>query len=188
MNARTQDSQTLISLAARNLPRYTSYPTAPHSKPLAAEDYEAWLGAIPPGLDHSLYLHVPFCAQMCWYCGCHTKVVGRYQPVADYAGSLFKEAALVTAALPPGPRASSWRTRGWGSSLTRIIHQYPVEGHDTPHPAVLFSIRPSQRSADYACAVRIEKIPTWHDVSRPSPRILVNNAGNPRSSPGFVAR
>ena len=101
------------------MPRYTSYPTAPHFHPgVTAETYLGWLGGLPSTARLSLYLHVPFCAQMCWYCGCHTKVVRRYQPVADYAGSLLKEAALVADALPPGPRVLQLH---WGGGTPTML-------------------------------------------------------------------
>ena len=87
-------------LAARygqeRLPRYTSYPTAPHfSGAVGSEDYAQWLAAIPPNATASLYLHVPFCRSMCWYCGCHTKLARRDEPIAVYVGALRREFELV---------------------------------------------------------------------------------------------
>ncbi|KPF66141.1 coproporphyrinogen III oxidase [Bosea sp. AAP35] len=74
------------------LPRYTSYPTAPH---FAAEvdggQYGRWLGELAPGTKGSLYLHIPFCRAMCWYCGCHTSVALRDPPIADYLALLRRE-------------------------------------------------------------------------------------------------
>lgn len=88
----------------RAVPRYTSYPTAPHWQPgVAAETYRDWLAAIGDGDQCSLYFHVPFCAAMCWFCGCHTKIVNRYRPVADYAAVLRQEVALVAGAIPEVP-------------------------------------------------------------------------------------
>lgn len=85
-------------LAERKVPRYTSYPTAPHfSAEIDAETYAAWLAALAPGATLSLYLHVPFCAKLCHYCGCHTKEVRRDAPIAAYAELLAQEIALVAA-------------------------------------------------------------------------------------------
>ena len=101
------------------VPRYTSYPTAQHFHPgIKAETYLDWLGGLAPDARLSLYLHVPFCAQMCWYCGCHTKVVRRYEPIADYAGSLAQEAAMVAAALPEGPRVVQVH---WGGGTPTML-------------------------------------------------------------------
>ncbi|NYZ17272.1 oxygen-independent coproporphyrinogen III oxidase [Azospirillum sp. RWY-5-1] len=93
------------SLLARydglRVPRYTSYPTSPHFSPnVAADAYRGWLGELTPAQAGSLYLHVPFCKRMCWYCGCHTKIVARYQPVAEYLELMRREVAMVADAIP----------------------------------------------------------------------------------------
>lgn len=88
----------------RAVPRYTSYPTAPHWQAGVADDtYRDWLAAVAESDTCSLYFHVPFCAAMCWFCGCHTKIVNRYRPVADYAAVLRQEVALVAGAIPRAP-------------------------------------------------------------------------------------
>jgi oxygen-independent coproporphyrinogen III oxidase len=78
------------------LPRYTSYPTAPHFSPAIGEnEYRSWLKSISLQQPASLYLHVPFCRSMCWYCGCHTSVTRRDEPIATYAAGLRAEAQCV---------------------------------------------------------------------------------------------
>ena len=78
------------------LPRYTSYPTAPHFSPAVGEEnYRSWLKSVPVREPASIYLHVPFCRSMCWYCGCHTSVTKRDDPIATYAAGLRTEARLV---------------------------------------------------------------------------------------------
>ncbi|MCB9990453.1 MAG: oxygen-independent coproporphyrinogen III oxidase [Rhodospirillales bacterium] len=78
------------------VPRYTSYPTAPHFEPVSGqEQYEDWLAALDQDSALSLYIHVPFCPRMCHYCGCHTKVTRRYAPVEDYIHLLMREAAIL---------------------------------------------------------------------------------------------
>ncbi|MCL2714353.1 MAG: oxygen-independent coproporphyrinogen III oxidase [Alphaproteobacteria bacterium] len=84
------------SYGEERLPRYTSYPTAPHFSPAVnAEVYGQWLGEIPAGLSASLYLHVPFCREMCWYCGCHTQIVRRDDLIESYRATLVDEIELV---------------------------------------------------------------------------------------------
>lgn len=83
------------------VPRYTSYPTAPHFHDgVDAETYAAWLSGEEDDAPLSLYLHIPFCDRLCWYCGCHTKQVRRYDPVATYVDALIAEIALVAHCLP----------------------------------------------------------------------------------------
>ena len=78
------------------LPRYTSYPTAPHFSPaIGEENYRSWLKSMPVREPASIYLRVPFCRSMCWYCGCHTSVTKRDDPIATYTAGLRTEARLV---------------------------------------------------------------------------------------------
>jgi oxygen-independent coproporphyrinogen-3 oxidase len=80
------------------LPRYTSYPTAPKfGDGTTSLDYADWIGRIGAN-PASLYLHIPFCRSMCWYCGCHTTITERDQPILDYLEVLHKELELVSAA------------------------------------------------------------------------------------------
>lgn len=85
-----------LVLAERAVPRYTSYPTAPHfSEAVRADTVERWLGEIAPETELSLYLHVPYCREICLYCGCATKATRRQEPVDKYLDVLLKEIALV---------------------------------------------------------------------------------------------
>ncbi len=89
-----------IQYALANIPRYTSYPTAPHFGPLAAREYQAWLAEVPADSALSLYLHVPFCHALCWYCGCHATVTRNAGRIDRYAAALMAEAALLARAVP----------------------------------------------------------------------------------------
>lgn len=87
------------ALAEQTVPRYTSYPTAPHFNPSVGPDvYAAWLAELPRAATLSLYLHVPYCAELCNYCGCHTKITQRRDPVESYADRLLDEIALLAKA------------------------------------------------------------------------------------------
>ena len=90
----------LLHFAAVNVPRYTSYPTAPHfNARIGSERYAAWLSALPADATLSLYLHVPFCAELCLYCGCNTKAVRKREPVDRYLRSLIAEIELTASHL-----------------------------------------------------------------------------------------
>ncbi len=78
------------------LPRYTSYPTTPvFDAEIGEGRYGQWLQQIAADAKASLYIHVPFCRAMCWYCGCHTTVSRRDPPVLTYLAAVEREAALV---------------------------------------------------------------------------------------------
>jgi oxygen-independent coproporphyrinogen-3 oxidase len=93
-------SQQLIEkYGEARLPRYTSYPTAPLFSPnIGPAQYLDWIRSARPDESTSLYLHIPFCRSMCWYCGCHTTITERDQPILDYLDVLSREIRLVGAA------------------------------------------------------------------------------------------
>ena len=82
--------------AEQKVPRYTSYPTAPHFHANVDHTvYSDWLSQIPSDATLSLYLHVPFCTSLCIYCGCHTQVARRKDPLRDYVSLLGRELELI---------------------------------------------------------------------------------------------
>lgn len=93
----------LIAKYDRPVPRYTSYPTAPHfNGGVDGAVFAGWLAALPEAEPLSLYIHVPFCGQMCWYCGCNTQIVARYQPIADFVATLLNEIEMLGRQLAAG--------------------------------------------------------------------------------------
>ncbi len=82
--------------AEQKVPRYTSYPTAPHfHSDVDRTVYSDWLSRIPANAALSLYIHVPFCTSLCIYCGCHTHVARRKDPLRDYVSLLRRELELI---------------------------------------------------------------------------------------------
>jgi oxygen-independent coproporphyrinogen-3 oxidase len=87
-----------LALAERAAPRYTSYPTSPHfSREIGDETARAWLSALPEDATLSLYFHVPFCSEICAFCGCHTKALRQDAPLTAYKETLLREIELVAA-------------------------------------------------------------------------------------------
>ncbi|HVJ40603.1 MAG TPA: oxygen-independent coproporphyrinogen III oxidase [Dongiaceae bacterium] len=115
--------QALISTYDRPVPRYTSYPTAPHFHGgIGHAEYVRWLQDCDAGHPLSLYLHVPYCRQMCWYCGCHTKIVARQEPVDQFVASLHAEIDLVADILQA--RQAARRPVGqihWGGGTPNVM-------------------------------------------------------------------
>lgn len=95
------------------VPRYTSYPTAPHFSALDAAEYTAQLAALPQEGAVSAYIHIPYCREMCWYCGCHTQATRKYAPVEDYVSILQREMRML--ADITGPRRINHIHFGGGS-------------------------------------------------------------------------
>ena len=111
-------NEILLKYDAR-VPRYTSYPTAPHfGAAVDAGVYRSWLAGIAVETPLSLYLHVPFCSHLCWFCGCQTSVVNRYEPVASYLKLLQTEIDLVSRALGSGRPVSHVH---WGGGSPDIL-------------------------------------------------------------------
>ncbi|WP_064697682.1 oxygen-independent coproporphyrinogen III oxidase [Rhizobium aegyptiacum] len=87
----------IVKYGDARLPRYTSYPTAPAFSPTVGPDeYFRGLTNIGRTGPVSVYLHVPFCRSMCWYCGCHTTITRQDAPVVEYLDVLKEEIELVS--------------------------------------------------------------------------------------------
>lgn len=84
----------------RPVPRYTSYPTAPHFKTaLSSDEYARILSGIPQEKGISLYVHIPFCRHLCFYCACNTKIIDHNAPIAAYLETVRKEVELAAKAI-----------------------------------------------------------------------------------------
>ncbi len=116
----TTDSQlTRLGLFDARVPRYTSYPTAPHfSQDVQAPEFLQWVQAIPKGDQISLYLHVPFCRRLCWFCACRTQGTSTDAPVAAYVETLKAELDLLGQHLPGGVRLSRLH---WGGGTPTLL-------------------------------------------------------------------
>ncbi len=113
----------MVDLVAKyahaRVPRYTSYPTAPHFHPGIDEAaYRGWLAEVAADATLSLYLHVPYCQQLCWYCGCNAQVANRGERVHAYADSLEREITLVAEALGAKRRVSHIH---WGGGTPTML-------------------------------------------------------------------
>ena len=93
-----------LTLLDARVPRYTSYPTAPHFHTgIGAARYQEWLQQARFEKPASLYIHVPYCHQLCWYCGCNTSVTKTDEPVARYAAALINNIETTALLLPARP-------------------------------------------------------------------------------------
>ena len=97
----------LPDFASQQLPRYTSYPPANRfSGDVDGEAARTARTRLAPGAAISLYVHIPFCKKLCWYCGCNTSVPTVADPVDTYIDALRAEIGLVAQDLPAGARVT----------------------------------------------------------------------------------
>jgi oxygen-independent coproporphyrinogen III oxidase len=108
-----------LGLFDARVPRYTSYPTAPHFGPdVGPDEFARWIEAVPDASRISLYVHVPFCRRLCWFCACRTQGTTSDAPVVAYVDTLKKELALLRARLPRGVRLSRLH---WGGGTPTLM-------------------------------------------------------------------
>ena len=118
----TIPSMDLIRKYDRPGPRYTSYPTAPEwSDAFKEPQYREHLArAEAEGGPLSLYVHLPFCREMCRFCGCNV-VATHDQTRADaYLDTLAKEVALVVGHLP---RRRTVTQLHWGGGTPTFLDE-----------------------------------------------------------------
>lgn len=85
-----------ITKSSLRVPRYTSYPTAPNfSKDINSDTYKLWLTKIIKKSNISLYIHIPFCKKLCWYCGCNMQVTNKGNKVSLYVETIIKELDII---------------------------------------------------------------------------------------------
>jgi oxygen-independent coproporphyrinogen-3 oxidase len=141
-------------------PRYTSYPTAAQFHDGITEtDYMLWArhsneDPIPRPL--SIYIHIPFCDTVCFYCACNKVVTKHHERATDYLDHLYKEIALqgklfdrdrVVEQLHWGGGTPTFLETGQMRALMEKIGQhFTLAAHDRGE----FSIEIDPRSADYA--------------------------------------
>ena len=114
-----------LGLFDARVPRYTSYPTAPQfSAAIGPDQVTGWLGEIPENARISLYLHIPFCRRLCWFCACRTQGTKTLEPVAAYVQTLLTEIAMLRDRLPGGIRLSRLH---WGGGTPTLLSPDLIE-------------------------------------------------------------
>ena len=136
-----------LGLFDARVPRYTSYPTAPQfADAVGSVQFRQWVAAIPAGSPISLYLHVPFCRRLCWFCACRTQGTSSDEPVVAYVETLKAELQLLRALLPEGVTLSRLH---WGGGTPTLL----------PAPlmadlaAAIFRVAPLGKGAEFSVEI-----------------------------------
>ncbi|HTR50645.1 MAG TPA: radical SAM protein, partial [Kofleriaceae bacterium] len=93
-------AECLAELSTRG-PRYTSYPPATELGPIAVATVERELETVRADGPAALYVHVPFCKSLCWYCGCNVVATRDASRGDGYVDALATEMAVLAARLGP---------------------------------------------------------------------------------------
>ncbi|MFN3398255.1 MAG: oxygen-independent coproporphyrinogen III oxidase, partial [Sulfurimicrobium sp.] len=138
-------------------PRYTSYPTAPYFTEAFGE--KEWLGEINAtqalGRDLSLYVHVPFCDTLCYYCGCNMVATHDYSRAYSYLGYLFQEIDRVAALTAPDRQAKQVH---WGGGTPTFLKPADIR-RLFQHLASRFNIAPD---AEISCELDPRELSREH--------------------------
>jgi oxygen-independent coproporphyrinogen III oxidase len=138
-----------------NVPRYTSYPPANHFLPgLGPKLLASFLSAIERSDGASLYIHIPYCDRLCWFCGCHTKHTLSYEPIRAYVRVLCDEIAMYRVHLGRKPLLRRIHLGGGSPSLLRseeldrLKHEIDQAFALAPQAEISVEIDPSDCRAD----------------------------------------
>jgi oxygen-independent coproporphyrinogen III oxidase len=96
-----QSTQNLIQKYNRPGPRYTSFPPVPfwQGAPSQAHWFEHLQAAYDPALGLDLYVHIPYCESLCYYCGCHRTITKNHGVEEELVNLILKEMSLYQEAL-----------------------------------------------------------------------------------------
>lgn len=145
-------------LLERPVPRYTSYPTAAEFVDETFEERQrAALQAVRGTV--SLYLHIPYCQEICWYCGCNTGAANKTQRLAAYLEALQHEIELVSRNLHPSVRIARIAFGGGSpnaikpTDFVRLVDQLTLNFR-LSSPVISIELDPRGLAADWFMAVR----------------------------------
>lgn len=169
MATKTQLAQ--LGLFDAKVPRYTSYPTAPHfSNDVGPDLFADWISGLEPSGEISLYIHVPFCRNLCWFCACRTQGTQSITPVAAYLETLKTELKLLKNKLPDGIKLSRLH---WGGGTPTLLEPGMMEDL----AGAVFDVAPLSDMAEFS----VEIDPNEVDDARLQ---VLANAGMNRASIG----
>jgi oxygen-independent coproporphyrinogen-3 oxidase len=139
-------------------PRYTSYPTVPYwaeESPNATE----WLSHLGAsfGQDRrmSLYIHLPFCEQLCTYCGCNKHITRNHAVEQPYVEAILAEWRLYRAQMPAPPLLRELHLGGGTptffhpDNLRRLVEGILAEAEVAEDAAFSFEAHPNGTNPEH---------------------------------------
>ena len=136
-----------MGLFDARVPRYTSYPTAPHfGDATGPGDFGDWIASLTPGREISLYVHIPFCRRLCWFCACRTQGTQKQAPVVSYLETLKQELQLLAGTLPNGIRLSRLH---WGGGTPTLLTGDMIR----ELAEAIFSVAPLAGNAEFSVEI-----------------------------------
>jgi oxygen-independent coproporphyrinogen-3 oxidase len=136
-----------LGLFDAKVPRYTSYPPATKfSNDVTGDVFREWVGAIPEGSSISVYIHVPFCRRLCWFCACRTQGTRSDEPVRAYTETLKQEIANLREILPRGVNIARLH---WGGGTPTLLQ--PAQMQDLA--GTIFEAMPLAEDAEFSVEI-----------------------------------
>ena len=136
-----------LGLFDAKVPRYTSYPTAPHfSNEIGSGFFESCLREVSENAEVSLYVHVPFCRRLCWFCACRTQGTQTASPVAAYVEVLKQELQLLKQKLPKGVTLSRLH---WGGGTPTLLTAEMI----TDLAGAIFDVAPMAKDGEFSVEI-----------------------------------
>lgn len=152
-----QAKRLLELLGKYNLPgpRYTSYPTVPAwTTNVTANDYQNSLRALAPNL--SLYFHLPFCENLCHFCGCMQVITKDHSRSRFYVETLLDEMDYVGSLIPDKPTQVSQIHFGGGTpnflqpeELEDLVKKVRIHYQVLPDAEIAIEMHPRTSTKDF---------------------------------------
>jgi oxygen-independent coproporphyrinogen-3 oxidase len=140
-------------------PRYTSYPPANYFKEVTDDKPDISKIIRQSNQDKpkniSLYIHIPFCGQLCLYCGCNTHITQNKETMTKYVDTLIKEIDLLASHLDKNRKVSQIH---WGGGtpnylpieeIERIMEKLHEQFDFISHPEIAMECHPAHLTKEY---------------------------------------
>ena len=141
-------------------PRYTSYPTVPYwdKKGIA---YDLWIQSCQKAFQESnnsegisVYIHLPFCENLCTFCGCHKRITKRHDVEEPYLETVLKEWRLYVEVFGERPKIKELHLGGGtptffsSENLKKLINGIFELSDVLPHPEFSFEGHPNHTTKE----------------------------------------